>query len=140
MSTGGWHPTAAADILRGFHETVDPTTYDLQDYHLWHPIVYGLLCRAIPHSSGSNIADLQDTQVDHWFCELDGHGIYPPEDLAGNDFHWETVLDTSWVWPKGDHHIIRTALTKEWVYISIRLHGCWGQASPVEYVRFPRRD
>jgi len=119
---GIWHPTAAADLLRGWHEMFDPSEPDLQDYALLHPILLHLV-------------NSEDDSIEHWFCEYDGHGIYPPEDLAGNDFHWETILDTTMLWLKGPFHIIRTARTTTHVYFSISLHGCWGQASPVEYVR-----
>ena len=120
--TGGWHPTAAADLLRGWHEMFDPFEPDLQDYALLHPILHGLIVA-------------EGGKLEHWFSEYDGHGIYPPEDLAGNDFHWETILDTTMLWAKGPFHIIRTARTTTHVYFSISLHGCWGQASPVEFVR-----
>ena len=120
--TGGWHPTAAADLLRGWHEMFDPFEPDLQDYALLHPILHGLIVA-------------EGGKLEHWFSEYDGHGIYPPEDLAGNDFHWETILDTTMLWAKGPFHIIRTARTDTHVYFSISLHGCWGQASPVEFVR-----
>ena len=120
--TGGWHPTAAADLLRGWHEIFDPFEPDLQDYALLHPILHGLIVA-------------EGGKLEHWFSEYDGHGIYPPEDLAGNNFHWETILDTTMLWAKGPFHIIRTARTTTHVYFSISLHGCWGQASPVEFVR-----
>ena len=120
--TGGWHPTAAADLLRGWHEIFDPFEPDLQDYALLHPILHGLIVA-------------EGGKLEHWFSEYDGHGIYPPEDLAGNSFHWETILDTTMLWAKGPFHIIRTARTTTHVYFSISLHGCWGQASPTEYVR-----
>ena len=119
---GTWHPTAAADLLRGWHEIFDPLEPDLQDYALLHPILHGLIV-----GEGYNL--------EHWFSEYDGHGIYPPEDLAGNSFHWETILDTTMLWAKGPFHIIKTARTDTHVYFSISLHGCWGQASPVEFVR-----
>ena len=120
--TGGWHPTAAADLLRGWHEIFDPFEPDLQDYALLHPILHGLIVA-------------EGGKLEHWFSEYDGHGIYPPEDLAGNNFHWETILDTTMLWHKGPFHIIKTARTDTHVYFSISLHGCWGQASPVEFVR-----
>ena len=120
--TGGWHPTAAADPLRGWHEIFDPFEPDLQDYALLHPILHGLIVA-------------EGGKLEHWFSEYDGHGIYPPEDLAGNNFHWETILDTTMLWHKGPFHIIKTARTDTHVYFSISLHGCWGQASPVEFVR-----
>ena len=126
---GTWHPTAAADLLRGWHEMFDPSEPDLQDYAFLHPILHGLVI-----DPGSNIVECMKP-VDHWFSEYDGHGIYPPEDLAGNSFHWETILDTTMLWRKGPFHIIRTARTTTHVYFSISLHGCWGQASPTEYVR-----
>ena len=120
--TGGWHPTAAADLLRTWHEIFDPFEPDLQDYALLHPILHGLIVA-------------EGGKLEHWFSEYDGHGIYPPEDLAGNNFHWETILDTTMLWHKGPFHIIKTARTDTHVYFSISLHGCWGQASPVEFVR-----
>ena len=120
--TGGWHPTAAADLLRGWHEIFAPFEPDVQDYALLHPILHGLIVA-------------EGGKLEHWFSEYDGHGIYPPEDLAGNNFHWETILDTTMLWHKGPFHIIKTARTDTHVYFSISLHGCWGQASPVEFVR-----
>ena len=124
---GTWHPTAAADLLRGWHEMFDPAEPDLQDYALLHPLLHGLVA-----GSGSNI--------EHWFSEYDGHGIYPPDDLAAiATSAWETILDTALVWPKGPCHIIQTARTTDHVYFSISLHGCWGQASPTEYIRRPKQ-
>lgn len=135
--TEGWQRVPATQVLHGLHESVDPSYANLSDYSLWHNIIHGLFKQAQPDSSTFSPIS-SNTMVDHWFCELDGHGIYPPEDLQ--NIKWSTVLDTSHVVLGGDYHIVRVSRVGRYRYISISLYGCWHQSAPTEYVRFATKE
>ena len=125
QSVGKWHQTPVDTIMSSLHESVDPSFEGLQDYNLWHPILHNLL-----YNGHTNSAE-NPAVVGYWFSELDGHGIYPPDDLE--DLDWQVVLNTCHY--QGNHHIIKVAYANHHMYVSISLFGCSHMASPTEYCR-----
>ena len=128
QSVGNWHQTKADDIMASFHESIEPSFIGLQDYATWHPILHNLIYNGNPNSPKNPCT------VGHWFSELDGHGIYPPADLDG--LEWHTVLDTSHY--QGTMHTIKIAYSKEYNYLSITLFGCPIMGSVTEYVKIKK--
>ena len=125
QSVGKWHQTSVDSIMSSLHENLDPSFEGLQDYSLWHPILHSLLYNNHPNSADTPAV------VGYWFSELDGHGIYPPDDLE--DLDWQVVLNTTHY--MGSHHVIKVAYTKQYKYVAISLFGCSQSASPTEYCR-----
>ena len=117
INVGKWHNTSACSLLQGWHNSIDPSELGLQDYSLLHPILHSLVT---PHKN-----------LQYWFSEANGHGIYPPADL--DNITWSTVLNTVQV--SGNYHVIQMASTTKYTYISVSLNGCPLQAPVTEYIR-----
>ena len=127
-SVGNWHQTQVNDIMASLHESVEPSFAGLQDYSMWHSILHSLLYGTNPNTPSN------PCMVGHYFSELDGHGVYPPADLDG--LEWHTVLDTSHY--QGTMHVIQIAYSKEYKYISISLFGCPMMGSVTEYCKIAK--
>ena len=125
QSVGKWHQTSVDPIMSSHHENVDPSFLGLQDYNLWHPIIHNLLYNNHPNTAENPCV------VGYWFSEIDGHGMYPPDDLK--DLDWQVVLNTCHY--HDNYHIIKVAYANHHMYVSISLFGCSQSASPTEYCR-----